>query len=305
LFLAAVLVASVVVAWVYVNHRHQAAAKQGKDLLREVRQNGLSAYFAPLPTHRWYELARVEGANQQVDGWRAVSHLVDSERGLHHGSNITTRVVGPKLVGSWQRWTLNEDATRCLYYAGDLAAEGGTFTFELTTISRFAEGHLSVSQKLLGKIVHSDAPVPDNYVPEGLLPLLERLMVRRPEPANVQIALDGEQPKEGKPQFFAVAFRQAPNRVDPRLWARGTQAVQMTMPDVSAGPMQLVFFDERGGLLARLGNGRKETPMALAGQLARFPETQFLLPQFHRAIDKAIEEAGDRWQPPEVADENG
>lgn len=166
----------------------EAMTDRGADVIAEIRKNGLDHYWGDKSAVMWY----VHTLNRRVTGWRA-SVLRRRTGGAFEGLDMHSD-------GRWEYWTLDNGATRGRYEAGLWKHVVGSAHLERTIDTKIslAEGRVKLWQKDHGV---SEAPVPENYVPEGLLDLTYRLTAGRKTKAQFAVVFNVQAPDNGVTQF--------------------------------------------------------------------------------------------------------
>jgi len=200
----AVLVVSVGIAG-WISHSRQAAGVRGGEVLAEIRAVGLPHFWGE-GTREFFLMRR----NGEPVGWRAVLRkpVGDSFRGFDVH-------VGAEGGFAWESWTLRNDLR-----AGTYVAFGPSNTAQdhlAKTEVVLSHGQVTVSETLLApsamvsrggrsprtgrpsrlEVVErytSRADVPDNYLPEGSLPLVARQVGQRKVDASFKIVINETPP---------------------------------------------------------------------------------------------------------------
>jgi hypothetical protein len=152
------LVAALAAAWL-VSASLTNARLRAAQLLEELRAHGLAAYLGEHPTEEWYRAAAPDGRR-----WWVV-HLVQPAQGQYGGVTLHGyRPAHQPLMVDAEVWQLTAaaDAGKYLGYR----PQGDAIEI------RLMDGEVTIDNQVTSK-------APDNYVPEGLLPLMVRLAARQ------------------------------------------------------------------------------------------------------------------------------
>ena len=194
------LLMSVGVAW-WISHHRQAAGHRGNDILAEIRSAGLKHFWGE--GGREFYLMRRNGENV---GWQAVLRKPtrDGYGGLDIHAYVKNNIV------AWETWTLSNDLREGYYVAmGPSILVPGLLA---TTKIVLKNGQVEVTETLhdlprgprTGRPTASQfgnqhqytsrTAVPENYLPEGSLPLVMRLVGERKVKASFKIVLNETPP---------------------------------------------------------------------------------------------------------------
>lgn len=251
LFMLAVLLATLAGAW-WFQQRAQRRVQAGSDIVRDIRAQGLGAFWPEALHVDWY-LAR---SGKQEVGWRAdVVARIDSDR--WSGMQLDVR---PKYQAV-QNWELNRDATVGIYHG----QVGTRQAIASDTSVVLEDGAVKVSQqKLLAR-----SPAPPNYLPEGTFPLALRLAAQRRTAAQFRMVFDEVLNRRGQVEFGTETIEHVGPAKGPggqdvrrvRAWAvRGDgQSFEMTY-DV----------DDKGRLVRIAGDETELVPVTLRELIDRF-----------------------------------
>lgn len=213
-----VLVLSTCVAWFIVQAKGAQADRErlesidrGARILARIRRDGLSHYWSPGPQSDWYlRLSKVASGRVSgwvVTGWGAVVRHRRSD-GTYEGLNIVfVRKGRTKGMGSWERWELDETASRGDYEAGDFSISNARLVRTVDTKITLDNGKVTM-QRPLQKIT-GQADAPENYVPEGLGDLAYFVGARMGDTARLALLFNSDPPVDGMPQFASAAIREA------------------------------------------------------------------------------------------------
>ncbi len=190
LVLLAILVGSVLAAWSLVRSR-QAPAARAKDLLRGIRDKTLSPYWGSQELSRWYLVRDSSG--------QAVGFMVRARKPAGKGySGITLLRIGGLQQG--ESWTIDPAATQGFY----TATLGGRDLPDTQITLR--DGQVIVTKPWAGSTSQATSPVPANYIPEGLLPLLAAQVSRTSAEVRFCFTYNPESLVENSVHFTAVTL---------------------------------------------------------------------------------------------------
>ena len=215
----------------------------------------------------------------RVVGWRATFRRAEKD-GRFRGLEVDlVRAANGRTTILWEHWTLDASATHGSYEAG-LFPAAPRRRVRLETIwdtdIELDNRNLSVKQRPLGpmgRTIESKSPAPDNYIPEGLLPLTCVLVARDRTEAQFKLILNHELPRKLRhgfstvPRFIDVKIRYL---APPKGAVQGTAAAAEVTLGPAARPMDKYthLYDETGKTLVVL-RGR-----AVAESAATWPEVR-------------------------------
>ena len=203
-FMLALLAGSVGVAW-WISHHRQAAGGRGNELMADLHLAGLKSFWGDTVQEQYAVMRRTDdGANI---GWQMTLRKPagDGYRGLDVRMYIPQR--GSSFV-VWESWSLRDDLRQGHYVA--LAPSNRVRDAVAKTEIALHEGLVSVTETLLAPAnvirpgmgsqlepfqrVTSQAAAPENYLPEGSLPLVVQQVGARKTSASFAIVLNETQP---------------------------------------------------------------------------------------------------------------
>jgi len=188
-----VLVLSVISAMSLVQLRG-APARRGVQLLEQLRQKKISAYWPMGLQQRWY-LGQIRG--QAV---ACVGHFIIGTDEGFFGLELLMDPAGEIATGSWQ---IDPSASKGTY-TGRVRTPRGTIIQQVTI--ELDNRMVRVTARHLNR--QAVAPVPENYVPEGMLDLLAGLACSDGENALVQIIYDNQAlTPRGAVVFQPISFK--------------------------------------------------------------------------------------------------
>ena len=223
-------------AW--VSHHKSAPLNTAIDVLTEIRSEGLDSLWAKTP-ETTYTIYR---KGQQHVGY-LIQHRQRDSDGKFRGQDQQQIQVKSYQAKSGSTWSLNLQATEGEYDASSVSTGATPKGLRRTSMRRKMrlEG-----QKLT--IARSDVPqavgakVPDNYVPEGLWPAVQRRVAMQDSPARFAMIFDRYAiTPNGQVQFVDVTL-------EPMGVQKGLRRVKLT--DRTSGE-RVLEFDAKTGMLLR------------------------------------------------------
>lgn len=275
--MALVFATSVALAWRYAHGITAAIEQRGADILTTIRQQGLAHFYPKKGTGDWY-LRHQGGA---VLGWRLVLVIRQAD-GTFTGleANLSRSLRSPATFeGHWERWQLDNHATRGRYIAGSVRVGPRLWELKQDTSIDLADGAVTVVQQdAKGLARRSTGPTDENYLPEGTILLAQRLIAKRRTNAQFRLIFNELLPRGTRPRFETRTFRYLaePSETVPGAVAtvEGESALTGFMP-------QEAYFDEHGRLLQVI-TGKVRLTSAGLGQIQRyFPDVLDYVRQIH------------------------
>lgn len=265
------LTAGVGVAW-WIVRSHPGT--RGSQILSQIRKEGLDAHWRGFK-QRW--IIRQDPASEKPSGWRS-ELIVAGDDGWFRGLIVER---GDKIT--WELWELDKSATKGTYRAGVLPVQRRSRPREDTKI-RMDQGVVTVWQRLHVQFVESGADAPDNYVPEGMLPLVRRLVAIQKTHAKFKIILNQvlPDPESGQPRFINVDMQCLPQP------SKGATDIRISMSygGRPAEAYKTYAFDEAGMLLGSY-DGKHNRP---SERTATYPQIRKVFPQAEDDLRTAIDE---------------
>ena len=279
--LTVLLIASIAGAWGYSHYIHMANSTRGAEMIDQINQRGVGSLYGRGRQEWWViEISDHQGRAIPV-GWR-VSIVRPNEDGTIDGWDV--KILNGEQARNnsvWERWRLNDSATEGLYLAGPLTFADEHWSAQADTAIAQSGGELHVTQTLDGEIRTSQAPAPDNYLPEGARTLAIGLMAQRDEPVKLTFVANGTPPKSGRPDFRPVTMRQTRlGKTDP-----DARAIQITYHGVGVS----VHYLDRQNEVDRVvyGGGAQQerrTPIPIVT-----PEVELIYVEVIQSIQQAWE----------------
>ncbi len=192
-----VLFGTVMLAWLFVRKPAKGVANAA-DIIAEIRSQGIEAYWSPEPVAYWYLLRR----NGEQYGWSVTYR--EGEEGGFRGSYIeVSKTPQGVTMQSNSSWWLNNDATRGKYIGESIEASRtrGLQAAGTRAEIELRDSKLHILQWINGRQYESGARAPENYIPEGLMPLMQALTARRKTEALFRFIQDGTRPSGEYPSF--------------------------------------------------------------------------------------------------------
>jgi len=271
----AVLLGSVGAAWWLVHHT-AAPHRTGEEILRELRREGLGAYWSGI-REQWY-LRHVDGRPR---GWRLVLRA-PAEGGGFHGLHVFGHQApaGQGRIIKWEKWRLNADATEGEFTAGDVVTGRTTHLAGTDTEIRLSGGMIEAKQVIDGILLDSTVAAPGNYAPEGTLSLLHRLVADRRTEAAFRLVFNEEEPV-GRETYLATAVM----RYDGTAQVDGKEArrVRVRASGRRVAEEAAYYLDAEGNVLSVIVEGFREAPASAEEVSALFPDAVETVRQLIRA----------------------
>ncbi|GAF76610.1 unnamed protein product, partial [marine sediment metagenome] len=196
--------------------------------------------------------------------WRSTFSLQRAD-GSFEGIDIVVSRRAEGTTATWEWWGLNADATKGQYRAGTvLGSTMGWWMLKDTDIG-LTEGRVSARQ---GSEWESQTRAPDNYLPEGTLELVLRLVAQQRTRAQFKLILNSL-PPVGQTTRFA------------RLLSESIDASRSGIPGAAAGVTvrtlaggadfeSTYFFDRDGRIIRKIDPDRTWTPVTRQQVVSRF-----------------------------------
>ena len=279
----AILVASTAAAWLLQkrsadkilaeekNIRERTLA--GEKIIQEVLANGAEYYWGGQPQTDWY---LIYSEDNTVIGWKASARTkTDDENFI----GVDVEIVLQRH-SSHEIWTLNKDFTVGNYHA-DLRLANGKVT---STDISLNGGIVKVTQYLgnLGRIITS-SPAPENYIPEGMIPLIMRQVAETQTDAIFEVVFNERLNRNNTVEFGTVRFRYAGlRRTQDGKTIRPVESLETGHGDKVVATSEL---DDAGKIL--LEQGKKSRTQAVDEETVRekFPEA---LPYLQKILNQAF-----------------
>jgi hypothetical protein len=227
----ALLAGSVGIAWWLAESRRFDPQAAG-EILAGIRQRGLPALWGDELVANWYIRYRADG---KPVGW-SVAKRQKYQGGGYAGSRIEQ--YGDLF--SIQTWALDDTAGtgKCEAVRWRLPGRAGQMPAQLeSTKIGFGNGRLDVIQAQGSFAVKALAPLPDDYIPNGLADLAVYEAATRGRKAVFSVLPDGKALARGQANFTRL-------RVTPE----AGRAVRLDLDDPDE-ELEIMTFDETGRLL--------------------------------------------------------
>lgn len=183
--LLVLLLVSVLLAWWLSTSRGQ-LVNAGRDIITDIHQSGLSTYWKG-PQQLFYIIMQKD----EILGYRAEFRWPLAQGGFE-GLSVVMLAAEREWPGLYEHWVLSPDATEGKYTAGRVHAAGRLLQdTEIIMNGRVVQ----VAQRLpKGTIIRSRSSVPENYLPEGTLPLAMQLVAQRKSNAYFKLIYNSDYP---------------------------------------------------------------------------------------------------------------
>ncbi len=230
----ALLAASVGAAWWLAASRHFDPRAAG-EVMGGIRKRGLPALWGDQLAANWYIRYRADG---KPVGWCVAKRLR-----LQGGGYAGTRIGQTGDLFSIQTWAL-DDAARTGKYESrrwqwrTLSLPGRIMRVPVpsdTTAIGFGNGRLDVIQTAGNREIKASAPLPDDYIPNGLADLAMYETAAQGRKTIFSILSDGQAIANGQVNFKAL-----------RATPEGGRVVRRNLDDSEE---EVMIFEETGRLL--------------------------------------------------------
>ncbi|MGC9454968.1 MAG: hypothetical protein ACP5HU_08885 [Phycisphaerae bacterium] len=253
-------------AWLIVQQR-RGPHDRGAELVEELHERGLSAWWQRLPQARW-SLVRRGG---RTIGWQVQLRLPTDDGGFE---GLTLRLLRGEAGsgGYWEHWALNDSATAGEYRAGEIGISGDRTLTSNRTLIVLSEGVVRAEQTIRFR-VSSRAPAPENYAPEGTLPLLRRMAAEAGGEIAFRIVFNEQGPLGGRTSFGVFRMTARPPSEDERNEgaARVVDAVQVY---IDGSESEITYLlNEQGRTLSIIAGDTRTDGVEKSEVVAVFPES--------------------------------
>lgn len=283
----ALLALATLSAWLIVQRR-SGPHMRGAELVEQMRSEGLSAWWDRSPHSQWFLIRR----NGEVIGWDVRLRLPLGDGGFE-GLKLRIFRAQERSGGSWEYWQLNADATSGEYLSGDLAfGEGRLVTSTNTSIVQ-EEGAIQTEQSSQVGPRRSKAEVPENYIPEGTLPLVRRLVAEEGAEAAFRMVFNEQLPQGSRTTFGVVRMngRSPSEQERAQDAAYAVENVLITLDGSDSGETYLL--DEQGRTVGIVAERIRIDAVSAAEVAAEFPEApdvvRTLAGRFLRSIPESVD----------------
>jgi hypothetical protein len=227
----ALLAASVGVAW-WLAASRRFDPQAAREVLGSIRKRGLPALWGDQLAANWYIRYRADG---KPVGWHVAKRLR-----LQGGGYAGTRIEQTGDLFSIQTWAL-DDAARTGNYESrrwrwrTLSLPGRTVRMPVpsdTTEIGFGNGRLDVIQAVGNRAIKASAPLPDDYIPNGLTDLAMYETAAQGRKTIFPILTDGQAIANGQVNFRTL-----------RATPEGGRVVRRNLDDAEE---EVMIFEETG-----------------------------------------------------------
>jgi len=264
LIILAVSVLSANVLVVRARKRVEAGAK----IVKKLRLLGLEHFYSPGPEIQWYLIK----SRKDSIGWLATFH-----QRLPNGDFIGVKVENiPRVYKSYERWSLNNDATEG-QYTSRIVWESGKYLDVSITLS---DGIVRVSRRgrTLFKPEIAKAPAKENYLPEGTHLLAVREVAKSKVDAQFAMVFNEQPNFGGVVQFGTVRIKfmnQGKNKRGKVIRVKETAIL------LNEKISHVYEMDERGKIIqVRLPETKRIEACGERGVLMHFPAAKSYFHQF-------------------------
>jgi len=213
----AILAVSTVVAWTLTTVSKVDPARRGREIIAQLTPEALENYRPAADELRYY-IGLSKGGDPVM--WRVVIRKATPDSRLT-GSTTAGHDQGVTRTSTWQ---LRNDLSRGRY----------TSTNDLiTTQIRLEDDRVTVIRSSRNRRVPASAKRPDNYLPEGMLPLVLQLVAQGGEEAIFKLILDNAAIKNNRLNFGTA-----------RLTPLGPRAVRVEYSANGSSDLKMIYrFD--------------------------------------------------------------
>jgi len=213
-------------------HSRNVPIRRAAAIIREIRAKALPAYWESEQTTLYYVLRDGEG--------KALSWLAVSRRGGDDGYSGTTLGQAPGKV-YLEDWRLLPDASAGQYISS-FGAVKDPKTFLLARDIAIALGNGQVTVQKAG--LEFTAAAPENYIPEGLISLVIRLVAERRQKAAFTIIINEQAIINHRIVFAPITMKpQGARRVRVESRSRGQAIIKIYHLDEDGRIVRIEFPD--------------------------------------------------------------
>ena len=270
LIILAVSVLSANVLVVRARKRVEAGAK----IVKKLRLLGLEHFYSPGPEIQWYLIK----SRKDSIGWLATFH-----QRLPNGDFIGVKVENiPRVYKSYERWSLNNDATEG-QYTSRIVWESGKYLDVSITLS---DGIVRVSRRgrTLFKPEIAKAPAKENYLPEGTHLLAVREVAKSKVDAQFAMVFNEQPNFGGVVQFGTVRIKYMNQR---KIKGGKVIRVKETATLLNEKISHIYEMDEKGKIIqVRLPENKRIEACDEKTVLLNFPAAKSY---FHRFLPRRLE----------------
>jgi hypothetical protein len=191
LVMLVVLLASVLAAWSLVTARG-AMFDRAAAVIQEIREKTLPSLLGGKPVTTYYLLRDAKGRN--------LGYTIDTRRPVN-GNFSGVRLMRQAKAVFHEQWRLRNDIASGQY----LGISQEPARAEETRIT-LKDKQVTVEQVVGSKLMQVRDAAPSNYIPEGLTPLVIRLVVQRGQKASFKTISDSEAIIQGQLNFTTVTL---------------------------------------------------------------------------------------------------
>jgi hypothetical protein len=243
--------------WGFVAQNH--ATREGAAILDTIHRKTLPALWSDKPIERWMLIHD----NGQPIGYSMERRQRTSDGYAGQFAQVLYTAGKPALKRE-SHWRLNEHASAGRYNAIGLLLRPGAkpVLMDMTTIQQ-VRGELSVQQQRLGpkgQKAISRAPVPVNYAPEGVLPILVAEVAKRKNEARFKMVFDEHLPESSN----QVAFGQIHIRYlgESKTSPGGAEVSLLFAPPGNNRPQKQTWTLNADSLVVEIVAGTQRTTLA-------------------------------------------
>ncbi len=187
-----VLAGSIALAWL-TTQKQKAFVYSGADVLAKLASEKIDKYWSPEKSTRW--MVGLVADDKHV-GWEVSS--IESDMPAKFSS---LQIGGPKGMSHKVRWTLSSDLSQGHYSATVYGKDGRELSQTQTTLTK---DRVNIARRVGQAQLAATARRPMNYVPEGALPLVMRIVADTGSEIVVKMVFDEISIKGGSINFISV-----------------------------------------------------------------------------------------------------
>jgi hypothetical protein len=257
--LLAILGVCSAVAWVMAWHK-STPARNAREILSVVRRRGLKSYWPEsVRRQQWFLIRRGE----TIVGWEMEYHQAGPSRA---GGGFERRMkIDTGQLRLSARWRLSNNVEDGEYQSQRVVLSPPRAEVGEAKIV-FHGRNLQVYQNINGVRYSSTATAPENYLPEGAMPLVIREVARRRGRARFEMVQDESHPKllqGGRTPLFPFELRYCGEDSQ-------TPGAMVETSD-SRGNSWITVVDDNGAVVRRYGENLECTLVSYEEVLRHFP----------------------------------
>ncbi|MBT3200664.1 MAG: hypothetical protein HN350_12195 [Phycisphaerales bacterium] len=199
----AVLAISVAIAWFTTQPKTPplTSSQAGAEIIAEISGETLDEYWSADRRENYFLIIdrKKESDSLTPVGWEVVSRQQDPSGGY---SGALKQVVGDDFTHK-SRWSLSADLSQGQYSADSPDDQ----TNQIATQIILDNETITVTRNVDGKTQTASTDRPENYLPEGAMPLALKLVAERQLDASFKILFDDKAIIDGAVNFTNITFK--------------------------------------------------------------------------------------------------